>query len=49
MGQHMRCIGTGRGRTASGYITESARYKARRCEICPLCGSCFKALGNSII
>ncbi len=45
----MRCIGTGRDRTASGYITESACYKARGCEVCPLRGSCFKALGNRII
>ena len=49
MGQHMNRIGTRRYKTASGYITESARYKAQRCEGCPLCGSCFKARGNRII
>ncbi|WP_223801989.1 transposase, partial [Lentilactobacillus hilgardii] len=46
MGQHMNRIGTKRDKTASGYITESARYKAKRCEGCPLRGSCFKSLGN---
>ena len=49
MGQHMNRIGTRRDKTASGYITESARYKAQRCEGCPLCGSCFKARGNRMI
>ena len=49
MGQHMNRIGTRRDKTASGYITESARYKAQRCEGCPLHGSCFKARGNRII
>ena len=49
MGQHMRRIGTSRERTASGYVTESARYQARRCEGCPLRGSCFKAKGNRVI
>lgn len=49
MGQHMTRIGTKRGKTASGYITESARYQAHRCEGCPLRGSCFKAQGNRII
>jgi hypothetical protein len=49
MGQHMNRIGTKRDKTASGYITESARYKAKRCEGCPLRGSCFKARGNRII
>ena len=49
MGQHMNRIGTRRDKTASGYITESARYKAQNCEGCPLRGSCFKAQGNRII
>ncbi len=49
MGQHMNRIGTKRGKTASGYITQSARYQAQRCEGCPLRGSCFKARGNRII
>ena len=42
----MNRIGTKRDKTASGYITESARYKAKRCEGCPLRGSCFKARGT---
>ena len=49
MGQHMERVGTVRSRTESGYATESARYKARRCAGCPLRGSCFKAKGDRII
>ncbi len=49
MGQRMNRIGTKRDKTASGYLTLSARYKAQRCEGCPLSGSCFKARGNRII
>ena len=49
MGQHMNRIGTKRDKTASGYGTQSARYKAQRCEGCPLRSSCFKARGNRII
>ena len=49
MGQHMNRIGTKCDKTAGGYITESARYKAKRCQGCPLRGSCFKARGNRII
>ena len=49
MEQHMNRIGTKRDKTASGYVTQSARYKAQRCEGCPLRGSCFKARGNRII
>lgn len=49
MGQRMRRIGTKRSKTASGYTSQSARYKAARCEGCPLRGLCFKAKGNRII
>ena len=49
MGQHMRRTGTSYGKTASGYVTESARYQAEHCEGCPLRGSCFKGKGNRII
>ena len=49
MGQHMERIGTVRSKTESGYVAESARYKARRCEGCPLRGCCFKAKGDRII
>ena len=45
----MNRIGTGRDKTESGYITESARYKAQRREGCPLRGSYFKARENHII
>ena len=43
MGQHMTRIGTRKSKTASGYITESARYRAQRCAGCPLRGSCYKS------
>lgn len=49
MGQRMERVGTARSRTESGYVSESARYKARRCERCPLRGSCFKAKGDRVI
>lgn len=49
MGQHLTRIGTVSSKTESGYLAESARYKAWRCEGCPLRGSCFKAKGDRII
>ncbi len=49
MGQHLTRTGTAKSKTESGYVTESARYKAQRCEGCPLRGSCFKAMGDRII
>ena len=49
MGQHMNRIGIKRGKTGSGYVTESIRYQAARCEGCPLRGQCFKAKGNRIM
>ena len=32
MGQHMNRIGTKYAKTAGEYITESAQYKAKRCQ-----------------
>ncbi|WP_259432216.1 transposase, partial [Butyricimonas virosa] len=49
MGQHMERIGTKHRKTDSGYITESARYRAKNCSGCPLRGQCFKATGNRVI
>lgn len=49
MGQHMERIGTAKTKTESGYVCESARYKAQRCQGCPLRGSCFKAKGDRVI
>lgn len=49
MGQHMERVGTTRLRTENGYVSESAQYKAQRCNGCPLRGSCFKAKGDRII
>jgi len=49
MGQHMTLVGKTHGKTANGYITESNRYRAKRCEGCPLRSQCFKAKGNRTI
>lgn len=49
MGQHMERIGTKHRKTGSGYITESARYRAKNCSGCPLRGQCFKSTGNRVI
>ena len=49
MGQEMRRIGTRHLKTASGYVSENARYRAVRCEGCPLRCRCFKAKGNRTI
>ena len=49
MGQHMNRIGMKRGKTGSGYVTESICYQAARCEGCPLRDQCFKAKGNRIM
>ena len=46
MGQHMRRIGTARSKTASGYRSESARYRAQNCKGCPLRCLCYKARGD---
>lgn len=49
MGQKMQRIGTRHVKTASGYVSENARYRAVRCEGCPLRCLCFKAKGNRTI
>ena len=36
-------------KTASGYVSENARYRAVRCEGCPLRCRCFKAKGDRTI
>ena len=41
MGQHMNRIGTKRDKTASGYITESARYKAKKMRRLPFTWQLF--------
>lgn len=46
MGQHMRRIGTASSKTASGYRSESARYRAQNCRGCPLRCLCYKARGD---
>ncbi|MFI3248738.1 MAG: transposase [Rikenellaceae bacterium] len=46
MGQRMQRYGTAKNISDLGYISYSARYRAVRCEGCPLRGGCFKALGN---
>lgn len=49
MGQKMQRIGIRHVKTASGYVSENARYRAVRCEGCPLRCLCFKVKGNRII
>ena len=49
MGQKMVCIGTTKGVSELGYISNSTKYRALRCEGCPLRGKCFKGKGNRII
>ena len=49
MGQKMERIGNKWGKTESGYITESTRYRAKKCSGCPLHGQCFKSRGNRVI
>lgn len=46
MGQHMTRVGTVRSKTASGYRSESARYRAQNCQGCPLRCLCYKARGD---
>ena len=46
MGQHMTRIGTAHSKTASGYQSESARYRAQNCKGCPLRCLCYKAKGD---
>ena len=46
MGQHMTRIGTFHLKTASGYRSENARYRAQNCNGCPLRGLCYKAKGD---
>ena len=46
MGQHMTRIGTAHSKTASGYRSESARYRAQNCNGCPLRCICYKAKGD---
>ena len=46
MGQHMTRIGTSHLKTASGYRSENARYRAQNCNGCPLRCLCYKAKGG---
>ena len=46
MGQHMTRVGTAHSKTASGYCSESARYRAQNCKGCPLRCLCYKAKGD---
>lgn len=46
MGQHMTRLGTAHSKTASGYRSENARYRAHNCKGCPLRCLCYKAKGD---
>ena len=47
MGQHMNRIGTSRKKTDSGFVTQSARYKAQNCKGCPLRCLCYKGSADA--
>lgn len=49
MGQKMELIGRGQRLSDRGNPSEISLYQAKRCEGCPLRGSCHKAKGNRII
>lgn len=49
MGQHMTRIGTSSSKTASGYRSENAQYRAQNCKGCPLRCMCYKAKGDQRI
>ena len=49
MGQKMELIGRGQRLSNRGYCSEISLYQAKRCEGCPLRGSCHNAKGNRII
>ena len=46
MGQRMTRAGTSHSKTASGYRSENARYRAQNCKGCPLRCQCYKAKGD---
>lgn len=49
MGQKMELIGKSQRVSDRGYCSEISHYQAKRCEGCPLRGSCHKAKENRII
>ncbi|MHB9057188.1 MAG: IS1182 family transposase [Paludibacteraceae bacterium] len=49
MGQKMGLIGRSQRVSDRGYCSEISHYQAKRCEGCPLRGSCHKAKENRII
>ena len=49
MGQHMNRIGTSKKKTESGFVTQSARYKAQNCKGCPLRCLCYKGSADARI
>lgn len=46
MGQRMENVGSGTRTSSNGYESQIAYYQAKRCEGCPLRGSCHQAAGN---
>jgi hypothetical protein len=49
MGQPMDRIDNRKKSTASGFIQEYVRYRARNCHGCPLRGTCHKSIGNRVV
>lgn len=46
MGQKMENVGTGTRISSNGYESNITYYQAKRCDGCPLRGSCHQAAGN---
>jgi hypothetical protein len=49
MGQHMESITPYSKTTTGGYLQQIKRYRAKKCEGCPLNGACHKSKGNRVI
>lgn len=49
MGQKMKFVGNGKRTTTTGFVQQVKRYRATRCQGCPLRGVCYRGKGNRTI
>lgn len=49
IGQHMHFTHTSKQTTKTGYEQEIRHYQAKRCDSCPLRGTCHRAKGNRVV
>lgn len=49
MGQRMHFIGIRESKAPSGFVKRGRRYRAQRCEGCPVSGRCHQGKNNQII